>query len=559
MRNYMEEYKYWIDSNVIDRKTRAELESIAGNEKEIEGRFRQMMTFGTGGLRQVMKAGISTMNIYTVRYATQALANVVKREGGESVVIAYDSRNNSPLFAKESACVLAANGIKAYLFESLRPTPELSFAVRETGSTAGINITASHNAKEYNGYKVYWSDGGQIAGDKADEIANEIASIDIFADVVTLSYDKAKAGGFIEVIGAEIDEKYLENVLAQSVGKKYVEKYGKEISVVYTPFHGAGYKLVPEVMNRIGVKIIPVEEQMVVDGNFPTVKSPNPENREGFAMAIESAKRVGADIVIGTDPDSDRCGCAVRNGDDYEILSGNKMACLMMDYLISVRKENGNMPENPYICKSIVSTLMADKICKDNGIPLVKVLTGFKFIGEKIAEFERAGNGNFLFGFEESLGFLTGTYTRDKDAILASMLLAEITCYYKDKGMTVYEGLEALYEKYGYFAELNESIWFEGYDAQEKMSEVMVKLRNEPPAELGAEVVNVVDYLGEVLGFTKSNVLEYELADGCQVFVRPSGTEPRVKTYILAQGASRSDAQARLKTMSEAINKLLRN
>lgn len=558
MRNYMEEYKYWLDSDVIDKRTRAELDSIAGNEEEIEGRFRQMMTFGTGGLRQVMKAGISTMNIYTVRYATQALANVVKREGGNSVVIAYDSRNNSPLFAKESACVLAANGIKAFLFESLRPTPELSFAVRETGSTAGINITASHNAKEYNGYKVYWADGGQVATKKASEIAEEIASIDIFADVSTLPYDKAKAGGFIEVIGSEIDEKYLTNVLAQSVGKKYVEKYGDEISVVYTPFHGAGYKLVPEVLNRIGVKIIPVEEQMAVDGNFPTVKSPNPENREGFAMAIECAKKVDADIVIGTDPDSDRCGCAVRNGDDYEILPGNKMACLMLDYLISVKKEEGSMPANPCVCKSIVSTLMADKICKYNEIALVKVLTGFKFIGEKIAEFEKNNSYDFLFGFEESLGFLTGTYTRDKDAILASMLLAEIACYYKDKGMTVYEGLCALYEKYGYFDELNESIWFEGYDAGEKMSDVMVKLRNEPPTELGAEVVNVVDYLEDVPGFTKSNVLEYELSDGCQIFVRPSGTEPRVKTYILAQGASQSDAKARLQTMSEAINKVLK-
>ena len=555
----MEEYKYWLESGVIDDATRAELEAISGNEEEIEGRFRALMTFGTGGLRQVMKAGISTMNVYTVRHATQALANVVKREGGKSVTIAFDSRNNSQLYAKESACVLAANGIKAYLFESLRPTPELSFAVRETGSTAGINITASHNAKEYNGYKVYWSDGGQIATKKAGEIADEISAIDIFADVKTMVYDKAMDSGLIEIIGDAIDEKYLANVLAQSVGKKYVEKYGNQISVVYTPFHGAGYKLVPEVLRRIGVKMIPVEQQMIVDGNFPTVKSPNPENREGFKMGIECAKKNNADIVIGTDPDSDRCGCAVRNGDDYEILPGNKMACLMMDYLISVRKENGSMPAKPAICKSIVSTLMADKICKDNEIALVEVLTGFKFIGEKIMEFERDGSYDFLFGFEESLGFLTGTYTRDKDAILASMLLAEIACYYKDKGMTVYEGLEALYEKYGYFDELNESIWFEGYDAQEKMSNVMVKLRNEPPAKLGAEVINVVDYLGEVPGFTNSNVLEYELSDGCKVFVRPSGTEPRVKTYILAQGASRSDAKARLKTMSEAINKLLSN
>lgn len=558
MRNYMEEYKYWLDSNVIDEETRKELESISGNESEIEGRFSHLMTFGTGGLRQVMRAGISTMNVYTVRHATQALSNVVKKEGGKSVTIAFDSRNNSQLYAKESACVLAANGIKAYLFESLRPTPELSFAVRETGSKAGINITASHNAKEYNGYKVYWEDGGQIAVDKANEIAKEIESIDIFASVLTMDYDVAVNEGMIEIIGKDIDEKYLENVLAQSVGSEFVEKYGESVSIVYTPFHGAGYKLVPEVLKRIGIKIIPVEEQMIVDGNFPTVKSPNPENREGFKMAIECAKKHEADIVIGTDPDSDRCGCAVRNGSDYEILSGNKMACLMLDYLISVKKENKSMPVRPCVCKSIVSTLMADKICRDNNVSLVKVLTGFKFIGEKIMEFERDSSYDFLFGFEESLGFLTGTYTRDKDAILASMLLAEIVCYYKDKGMTVYEGLQALYDKYGYFEELNESIWFEGYDAQEKMSNMMVKLRNNPPSTLGNKVINVVDYMGEVHGFSKSNVLEYELSDGCQIYVRPSGTEPRVKTYLLAQGASRSDAKARLQTMSEAINKILK-
>ena len=567
MRSYKEEYEYWMSSPIVDEETKGELKTIAGDEAEIEGRFAKMLTFGTAGLRGTMKAGLANMNVYTIRYATQALANVVIANGGQQggdsregcgVAIAYDSRNNSPLFSQEAACVLAANGIKVYLFDALRPTPELSFAVRETGSLAGINITASHNAKEYNGYKVYWADGAQMAPDKADSVAEEISKIDIFADVKTMDFEEAKAKGLIEMIGAEVDEKYLTKVLEQSVGKKYIEEVADRMSIVYSPFHGAGYKLVPEVLRRIGItEIIPVEEQMIPDGNFPTVKSPNPENTEGFALSIEYAKKNNAELVIGTDPDSDRCGAVVKNGDDYVVLTGNQMACLMLDYLINVKKELGILPDNAAVCKSIVSTTMADAICDYYGIKCFHVLTGFKFIGEKIKEFEESGDYSFLFGFEEAIGFLSGTYARDKDAVVAAMLMAEVGCYYKSKGMTVYEGLQELYKKYGYFIEKTESFWFEGYDAQDKMAAVMVKLRKDPPTALGAKIVKTTDYLDDIPGFTKSNVLVYELEDGCTATVRPSGTEPRVKVYAMAKGASREEAEAKKDAILSAAKAIL--
>lgn len=558
MRNYMEEYEYWVNSDVVDEETKKELASFAGDDAEISGRFSKMLTFGTAGLRGTMQAGLNHMNVYTIRYATQAFANVIKANGGGSVAIAYDCRNNSPLFSSEAACVLAANGIKSYLFESMRPTPELSFAVRETGSLAGINITASHNAKEYNGYKVYWQDGAQMAPDKADMVAEEITKIDIFKDVLTMDFEEAKSQGLIEIIGAEIDEKYLSKVVEQSVGKKYVDEFAKDLSIVFTPFHGAGYQLVPEVLHRIGINdIIYVDEQMIPDGNFPTVKSPNPENTEGFALAIEYARKHNAELVIGTDPDSDRCGVCVKKDGDYIVLTGNQTACLMLDYLITVKREQGTLAKNAAACKSIVSTIMAEKICADNNIKMFNVLTGFKFIGEKIKEFEETGEYTFLFGFEEAIGFLAGTYARDKDAVVAAMLMAEIGCYYKSLGMTVYEGLQALYEKYGYFVEKTESIWFEGYDAQEKMANVMVKLRENPPKAIASDVVDVSDYMDDIPGFTKSNVLAYKLADGSSVTVRPSGTEPRVKTYVMAQGKTADEAQSKNDEILAAIKEIL--
>lgn len=558
MRTYIEEYEYWMNSSVVDEKTKSELLAISGNDDEIQGRFNKMMTFGTGGLRSTMKAGISTMNVYTVRHATQALANVAIRENGKSAVIAFDSRNNSSLFAREAARVLAANNIKAYIFDSLRPTPELSFAVIETGSIAGINITASHNAKEYNGYKAYWGDGGQVTKEHANRISTEIEKIDIFNDVKVADYDEALSNNLIEIIGEEMDEKYLSQVLKQSITDEYIKSSSDDFKLVYTPFHGAGYRLVPEVLKRIGIKnLIPVNEQMIIDGDFPTVASPNPENADGFALAIDYAKKYDADLIIGTDPDSDRCGVVVKNKDEYVVLSGNQTACLMLDYIITVRKQNCIMPKNPAACKSIVSTSMADKICSENGVTMINVLTGFKYIGDKIREFETEKNYNFIFGFEESLGFLSGTYTRDKDAVFAAMFMCEVACYYKAKGMTLYEGLQSLYDRYGHFVELNDSFWFQGYDAQNKMNAVMDGLRKNPPLNISRNVLEVIDYLSGVPGFEKSDVLTYKLEGGSSITIRPSGTEPRVKAYVMAQDSTKDEAYKCAKDILDATKSIL--
>lgn len=567
MRTYREEYEYWLASDVVDEKTKEELRALEGKEEEIEGRFKAMLTFGTAGLRGIMGAGIGCMNVYTVRYATQGLANLVIANGGQiggdskegnGVAIAHDSRLNSRLFAEEAASVLAANGIKVYIFDDMRPTPELSFAVRETKSIAGINITASHNPKEYNGYKAYWADGAQLGPEHADVVSAEIAKVDIFKDVKTTDYKKAVEDGIIEILGDEMDEVYISRVMETSVTRKYIDQVAKEMKIVFTPFHGAGYKLVPEILRRQGYgAIIPVEEQMIPDGNFPTVKSPNPENTEGFALAIEYAKKNGAELVIGVDPDSDRCGAVVKAGDDYKILTGNQEACLMMDYIFTVRKELGTMPKNPFICKSIVSTVMANKIADYNNVKMYEVLTGFKFIGEKIKEHEENGDENFVFGFEESIGFLGGSYARDKDAVYAAMMMAEMACWYKARGMSVYDGLIALYEKYGWFIENTESTVFAGFDSAEKREAVMARIRENAPEEIGLKVESVTDYLGDVPGFTKSNVLFYNLADGCAVAVRPSGTEPKIKTYVMVKGDTPEKAEENRKAVRDAVDALL--
>ena len=567
MRTYREEYEYWLASDVVDEKTKEELRALEGKEEEIEGRFKAMLTFGTAGLRGIMGAGIGCMNVYTVRYATQGLANLVIANGGQiggdskegnGVAIAHDSRLNSRLFAEEAASVLAANGIKVYIFDDMRPTPELSFAVRETKSIAGINITASHNPKEYNGYKAYWADGAQLGPEHADVVSAEIAKVDIFKDVKTTDYKKAVEDGIIEILGDEMDEVYISRVMETSVTRKYIDQVAKEMKIVFTPFHGAGYKLVPEILRHQGYgAIIPVEEQMIPDGNFPTVKSPNPENTEGFALAIEYAKKNGAELVIGVDPDSDRCGAVVKAGDDYKILTGNQEACLMMDYIFTVRKELGTMPKNPFVCKSIVSTVMANKIADYNNVKMYEVLTGFKFIGEKIKEHEENGDENFVFGFEESIGFLGGSYARDKDAVYAAMMMAEMACWYKARGMSVYDGLIALYEKYGWFIENTESTVFAGFDSAEKREAVMARIRENAPEEIGLKVESVTDYLGDVPGFTKSNVLFYNLADGCAVAVRPSGTEPKIKTYVMVKGDTPEKAEENRKAVRDAVDALL--
>ena len=566
MRTYREEYEYWLASDSVDAETKAELKALEGNDTEIEGRFKAMLSFGTAGLRGIMGPGIGCMNVYTVRYATQGLANLIIAKGGQiggdsdegnGVAIAHDSRNNSRLFAEEAAAVLAANNIKVYIFDDMRPTPELSFAVRETKSIAGINITASHNPKEYNGYKAYWADGAPLGPEHADVVSSEIAKIDIFEDVKTMDYNEAVRSGVVSILGDEMDQVYISKVMETSITHKYIDQVAKDMKIVFTPFHGAGYKLVPEILRRQGYgAIIPVEEQMVPDGNFPTVKSPNPENTEGFALAIEYAKRNGAELVIGVDPDSDRCGAVVKTGDDYKVLSGNQMACLMLDYIFTVRRELGTMPEKPFVCKSIVSTVMANRICEVNDVEMVEVLTGFKFIGEKIKELEENGDRHFVFGFEESIGFLGGSYARDKDAVFAAMMMAEVGCWYKAKGMSVYDGLIALYEKYGYFIENTESTVFEGFDSAERREAVMSRIRSNPPAEIGLAVDSLKDYMTDIPGFTKSNVLFYELRDGCAVAVRPSGTEPKIKTYVMAQGAS-AQRRTRLERLSSSrsVNK----
>jgi len=574
--DYKHNYNKWLKSSAVDEATKAELEAIDGNEPEIEARFSSMLDFGTAGLRGIMRAGLNGMNIYTVRYATQGLANMILQCGENcsgGVSIAYDSRINSPEFAREAACVLAANGIRVHLFDELRPTPELSFALRENASIAGINITASHNTKEYNGYKVYWADGAQLPPEHAAEVSAQLAKFDIFDDVKTMPFEEAAAQGLISMMGSDMDEEYMAKVLEQSVGQHFVREVADSFAVIYTPFHGAGYRIVPEVLRRIGIKnLIPVEEQMIPDGNFPTVKSPNPEYVEGFEIAVGMAGENDVDLIIGTDPDCDRCGIVVKNGDSYETLTGNQLGVLLLDYLINTRRSEGTLAADSAVVKSIVTTPMANKICADNGVAIFETLTGFKYIGEKIKNFEENGDHTFLFGFEESNGYLAGTYARDKDAVIASMLTAEMACYYKTKGMNVYEAMQDLYSRYGCFREKVVSHVIEGFGAQDKMAAIMAGLRDEPPAEIsGIPVTCIRDYgsgfivqvgsadqAKEMTGFPKSNVLFYDLADGSSVAIRPSGTEPKVKLYIMAYADDAAEADRRLSLLSEGAVGLLK-
>ena len=570
--DYRKEYERWLASDIVDAATKEELRAIAGNEKEIEGRFSKPLDFGTAGLRGIMCAGLFGMNVYTVRYATQGLADLINssnEEGKSGVTISYDSRNNSDLFAREAAGVLAANGIHVYFFESLRPTPELSFALRETNSIAGINVTASHNPKEYNGYKVYWADGAQLPPEHAAQVADSMIRSDIFEDVKTMDFAKASEAGFITILGGEMDEKYLARVLEQSASAASV-KEAADFKLIYTPLHGTGYQLVPEVLKRLGAEnIITVPEQMIIDGNFPTVASPNPDNIGTFELAIELAKAHDANLIIGTDPDGDRCGAVVRNGDEFIMLTGNQLGVLLLDYLIQAKKEAGTLAANSAAVKSVVSTPMANAICAANGVAVIDVLTGFKYIGEKIKEWEANGEHTFFFGFEESNGYLSGTYARDKDAIVASMLLCEMACYYACKGMTLYEVLQEMYKKYGYFKEEVLSILFEGFDASDKMAAVMKKLRDEPPAEIGFPIEKIRDYSSGLItdaatgetsptGLPSANMLFYELAGGSKAIVRPSGTEPKVKLYLMAQGGDEEGCDIALNAIKTALLALVK-
>ncbi len=568
MSQHLENYRKWMQADALSAAEKAELCGIEHDTDEIELRFCHGLSFGTAGLRGVMKTGMNAMNRHTVAHATQGLANLIKKEGRErdGVAVAYDCRNNSELFAKTAASVLAANGIKVYLFDALRPTPELSFALRELKCVAGINITASHNPKEYNGYKAYWEDGAQLPPEHAKTVSAEIERLDIFKDIRFTDCKAAIEDGRITVIGAEMDEKYLAAVQAQAVNPSAVKAVADELRIVYTPLHGTGHRLVPEILRRVGLKhLYTVEEQMVIDGNFPTVKKPNPEYPEVFEAGIRIANRVGSDLVIATDPDADRVGVMTRTQDgSFMTISGNQMGALLIDYIITAYQQTNTMPHNPYAVKSIVTSELAAKVCAANGVKMHNVLTGFKFIGEVIKNYEKTQDGFFLFGFEESYGYLKGTYARDKDAVVTSMLICEMTAYYRAKGMTLSDALEALWKKYGYCHECNVEIYMEGLDGAARMAALMDSLRNDPPASFGGVPIALIgDYQKEIItengkvrptGLPRANVLYYRLQNGDVIVARPSGTEPKIKFYYLLEAADRKEAENKLALYQETLN-----
>ena len=560
--DYMQEYQKWLTSGALTAEEQAELEAIKDDPKEIESRFYGPLEFGTAGLRGTMAVGLHHMNIYVIRHATQAFANVIAAEGEEAkrrgVAVCMDCRNNSMTFARAAAEVCAANGIHVRIFDALRPTPELSFAVRHYGCQAGINVTASHNPKEYNGYKVYWSDGAQLPPHHAEAIARELEKIDIFTGIKTMAYDDAVAQGFIEVIGQETDEAFLQEVMAMVTDPQAIPAVADSFKLVYTPFHGCGYKLVPEALGRAGIKhLLCVPEHMVIDGNFPTVVSPNPENPEGFYLAVDLAKANDVDFILGTDPDSDRVGIMVRDKDGtYKTVTGNQTGVLLLDYLMGAMARTGRLPEKPVALKTIVTTEMARAVAEAHGAACYDTFTGFKFLAEKKDKLEAAGEGKVVFSYEESYGYMLGDFVRDKDAVTASLLLTEMAAYYAGKGMTVLEALQALYEKYGWYGEKTFNLVMPGLDGLADMARLMKSLREAPPAQIaGVNVVQFKDYLdGSVVDLATggktamelsgSNVLRFELADGTSIIVRPSGTEPKIKVYILTKGADAAERDA---------------
>ena len=564
MLNYMNEYEKWLHSGALTADEVQELQSIAGDEKEIESRFYGPLEFGTAGLRGTMKVGLHQMNVYVIRWATQGFANVICAEGEDAkkrgVAICMDCRHHSMEFARAAAEVCAANGIHVRIFESLRPTPELSFAVREYGCQAGINVTASHNPKEYNGYKVYWEDGAQLPPHHAAAIAAELEKIDIFTGVKRMDFDEAVKAGLIETMGDETDRKFMANVMDMVNDYDSVAKVADTFQVVYTPFHGCGYKLVPEALTRLGIKHLHcVTEQMVIDGDFPTVVSPNPENPEGFYLAIALADKVKADFIVGTDPDSDRVGIMVRNKEGkFQPVSGNQTGVLLSDYLYGAMKRSGKLPKNPVMLKTIVTTEMARKVAEAHGVTCYDTFTGFKFMAEKKNQLESAGQGKVVFSYEESYGYMLGDYVRDKDAVTASLLLTEMAAWYATQGMTLYDALDVLYKKYGWYGEKTHNLVMPGLDGLEKMANLMKSLRQNPPAAIsGVAVARRKDYTdGSVVDCATgavsemelkgSNVLRYELADGTTILVRPSGTEPKIKVYILTQGKDATERDANI-------------
>ena len=568
--DYREIYEQWLANPYFDEATKEELKGISEDENEIKERFYMDLEFGTAGLRGIIGAGTNRMNIYVVRRATQGLANYIAKvdKKAQGVAIAYDSRHMSPEFAEEAALCLAANGIKAYIFESLRPTPELSFAVRHLGCVAGINVTASHNPPEYNGYKVYWEDGAQITPPHDSGIMGEVKSISDWNTVKTMDKAEAEKAGLFQVIGKEVDDAYMAELKKQVIHMDAIEKEGKNLKIVYTPLHGTGNIPARRILKELGFEnVYVVKEQELPDGDFPTVSYPNPEAAEAFELGLKLAKEVDADLVLATDPDADRLGVRVKdkNG-EYHDLTGNMSGCLLANYELSQRKAvNGSLPEDGALIKTIVTTNLTDAIAKGYGVNLIEVLTGFKFIGQQILGFENSGKGSYLFGFEESYGCLIGTYARDKDAIVATMALCEAAAYYKTQGKTLWDAMIEMYEQFGYYKDAIQSVTMKGIEGLQKIQEIMNSLRQNPPAEFaGHKVTAVRDYKADTItdvatgavkptGLPNSNVLYYELTDDAWVCVRPSGTEPKVKFYYGVKGTSLADADEKSGIMGKAV------
>ena len=570
MKDYMKIYQEWLSNPYFDEATKEELRAIEGNENEIKERFYMDLEFGTAGLRGIIGAGINRMNIYVVRRATQGLANYIIKQGAanKGVAIAYDSRHMSPEFAMEAAMTLAANGIKAYKFESLRPTPELSFAVRELGCVAGINITASHNPPEYNGYKVYWEDGAQFTPPHDKGVTEEVLAIEDLSTVKTTDEASATAAGLYQVIGQEIDDKYIAQVKAQVVNQKAIDEMQDQITIVYTPLHGTGNIPARRVMKEIGfTHVYVVPEQELPNGDFPTVSYPNPEAKEAFELGLKLAKEKNADLVLATDPDADRLGVYVKDtkSGEYIPLTGNMSGSLLCEYVLSQKQAAGKIPADGQVVKSIVSTNLIDAVAKAYGAELIEVLTGFKWIGKQILKNETTGHGTYLFGMEESYGCLIGTYARDKDAISATAALCEAAAYYKQKGMTLWDAMIAMYEKYGYYKDAVKAIGLSGIEGLAKIQSIMETLRNNTPTEVGGyKVTSARDYkldtiknmaTGEVkpTGLPSSNVLYYDLEDGAWICVRPSGTEPKIKFYFGVKGTSLKDAEEKENALGAAV------
>ncbi len=557
MSNYKTDYDRWLSCDLLSQEEKQELLSIKDNETEIEERFYRELEFGTGGLRGILGMGKNRMNIYNVRRASQGVAKYLKDSGNadKGVLIGYDTRNFSHTFAEETAKVLAANGVKAYLFDKVHAVPQVSFGIRYLGTGAGVMITASHNPKEYNGFKGYGPDGGQFPPEAADIVLEAINSYDIFNDVKVMDLDEAKAKGLVEMVGSDFDEAYIETIKKEQVNPDVIPQVADEMKLVYTPLHGSGARPVKEILKRVGFKnVFVVAEQDNEDGNFPTVKSPNPENAEGFTIAIELAKKNDVDLIIGTDPDCDRVGIVVRDAEGvYRTLTGNQTGALLVEYILQAKKEQGQLPANGVVVKTIVTTELATKIADAYGIATVSLLTGFKYIGEKMTEYGKTGEYSYLIGFEESYGYLVGDYARDKDGVVATMLIAEMAAYYRTKGMNLYEALQNIYKKYGYFYESLSNFTMPGKDGMEKMTKMLSDLRKSPITKLvGLDVAKVIDYLEDGTGLPKSNVLKYELSDGkTYFFIRPSGTEPKVKLYVGTSADSMEDAVA----LNEAVTK----